>query len=58
MANKYICFWRGKETVVTADSSYEAQQKAQKHFGAKKGYEISVVLSEVNNRQITHKPLF
>lgn len=58
MANQYICFWKGKEAIITADSSYEAQQKAQKHFGAKKGYEISVVLSEKDGRQVTHKPLF
>ena len=55
---KYICFWRGNEVEITANSSYDAQQKAQKHFGAKKGYEIAVVLSELNGEQVTHKPLF
>ena len=41
---KYGCMWRGKETTVMANTSYEAQQKAQKYFGAKKGWEITVLL--------------
>ena len=51
MAREYIAFWRGKKIEVTADSSYEAQQKAQKKLGAKKGYEITVMLADIE-----HKP--
>jgi hypothetical protein len=42
---------------VEATSSYEAQQKAAEAFGAKKGYEVSVVLAERDDgSQVTHDP--
>jgi len=46
--NKYVCFWKSKQITVEASTSYEAQQKAQKQFGAKKGYEVTVMLAELN----------
>ena len=58
--NGYKCFWNGKEADVYADSSYGAQTKAtavfQKMAGRKKvkGYDITVVLCEVNGEQYTH----
>ena len=52
--NKYECFWKSKRTTVEADSSYEAQQKAQTFFKAKKGYEITVMLVELNGKQYVH----
>lgn len=65
--NGYIAIWRSKKIEVYAETSYEAQQKAQKEFGkrCKKGYEISVVLAEKNvdpetmeGEQVTHSTQF
>jgi hypothetical protein len=63
--NGYIAIWRSKKIEVYAETSYEAQQKAQKEFGNKKGYEISVVLAEKNvdpetmeGEQVTHSTQF
>ena len=52
--NFYKAFWKGREIEVSANSSYEAQQKAQKIFGAKKGYDVSIVLIKVGDRDIVH----
>ena len=48
--NKYECFWKAKRITVEADTSYQAQQKAQAILKAKKGYEITVVLAELNGK--------
>lgn len=56
--NGYIAFYKGKEKEVYAKSSYEAQQKAAKLFGAKKSYDVTVVLAEKNGEQVTHSPSF
>jgi hypothetical protein len=48
--NKYECFWKAKRITVEADTSYQAQQKAQAIFKAKKGYEVAVVLAELNGQ--------
>ena len=48
--NKYECFWKAKRITVEADTSYQAQQKAQAILKAKKGYEITVVLAELNGQ--------
>ena len=53
--NKYECFWKTKRTTVEADTSYQAQQKAQAFFKVKKGYEITVMLVELNGQQYTHE---
>ena len=57
--NGYVAIWKGKRIEVYADSTYEAQQKAQKEFGkrCKKGYEIAVVLAEKDGKEVTHLPL-
>lgn len=41
----YIAFYRGKEMVVKALRSYDAQQIAAKAFKAKKSYEVTVMLT-------------
>jgi len=58
--NGYKCMWRGKECEVYADSMYGAQVLAtaefQKVAGRQKvkGYEITVMLCEVNGEQYYH----
>jgi hypothetical protein len=57
--NGYKCFWRGKECEVHADTSFQAQVKAQAVFGrrCKKRYEITVILCEKKGEQVVHSPL-
>lgn len=52
--NGYKAFYKNKETEVYANSSYEAQTKAAQYFKAKKQYEVTVVLCELNGEQVTH----
>jgi hypothetical protein len=52
--NGYICFYKSKQLEVHADTSYEAQQIAAKHFKAKKSYDVHVVLAEKGGEQVTH----
>lgn len=52
--NGYVAFYKGKRKEVYATSSYEAQKKAAKEFGAKKSWEVSVTLAEKNGKQVTH----
>lgn len=54
--NGYKAFWRRKEIEVYAETSYEAQQKAAKLLGAKKTYEVTVVLCEKAGEQVFHTP--
>jgi hypothetical protein len=42
----FIAFYKTKQIVVEAGSSYEAQEKAAKIFKAKKSYEVSVFLAD------------
>ena len=42
----FIAFYKNKQIVVQADSSYDAQEKAAKVFKAKKSYEVSVFLAD------------
>jgi len=53
--NGYKAFFKNKQIEVFANTSYEAQQKAQKEFKNKKGYDITVILCEKNGEQVTHK---
>ena len=41
----YIAFFRGKEMVVKALRSYDAQEIAAKAFKARKSYEVTVMLA-------------
>lgn len=60
--NGYVCMWKGKRCEVYANTTYEAQKKATEEFkkvaGRKKvnGYDITVVLAELNGKQVTHTP--
>jgi len=49
--NGYKAFYRGKTLDIYADTLYNAQVKAAKEFKAKKTYEVTVVLCEVNGEQ-------
>lgn len=50
----HICFWRNKRIEVYASTSYAAQQEAAKRLGAKKPYEVTVILAEQDGVQVTH----
>ena len=52
--NGYKCFYKGKEMEVQANTSYAAQLIAASHFKAKKAYEVTVVLCEVQGKQVVH----
>ena len=54
--NTYECFWKSKSITVEADTTYNAQLKAQALFKAKKSYEITVMLVALNGKQYTHNP--
>jgi hypothetical protein len=56
--NGYKAFYKGETHEVYADTTYEAQQIAAKHFKAKKTYDVTVVLCEKNGEQVEHKPDF
>jgi len=45
----YKAFYKGKTTEVQAESSYDAQQAAAKFFKAKKAYEVTVMLLDVEH---------
>ena len=53
--NGYVAFYKNKRIEVYANSSYEAQQKAAKEFGAKKSYEVTVMLAEKDGKQVVHR---
>jgi hypothetical protein len=44
---QYIAFYKGQQISVTADSSYQAQQLAAAQFKAKKRYDVTVMLADV-----------
>jgi len=50
--NGYIALYKGKQIEVYANTSYEAQQKASAQFKAKKSYEVSVYLCELQGKQV------
>ena len=53
--NGYVCFYKNKKTEVFSDTSYHAQLAAAKFFGAKKSYEVTVVLAEKDGKEVTHR---
>jgi len=55
--NGYICFYKGKQFEVYADSSLQAQKECAIDNHIKKRYEITVVLAEVNGETVIHKPI-
>lgn len=52
--NGYKAFYRGKTCEVYASTSREAQQKAATQFKARKAYEVTVMLCELQGQQVTH----
>lgn len=56
--NGYICYYKGKQFEVYADTTFEAQKKCAIENKIKKSYEISVMLAEKDGNQITHIPSF
>jgi hypothetical protein len=53
--NGYLAFYKDKKLEVHAETSYKAQLEAAKQFKAKKNYEVTVILCEVDGEQITHR---
>lgn len=56
--NGYVCFYRNQRYEVHAETSLKAQQLAAKHFKAKKSWEVTVMLAELANKPVIHKPDF
>lgn len=56
--NGYIAFYKGKQTEVYAETSFEAQKKAAEIFKAKKRYDVIVHLCEKDGKQVTHRADF
>lgn len=52
--NGYKAFYKGKELEVYAETSYKAQLKAAELFKAKKSYEVTVCLCEIDGKQVVH----
>lgn len=52
--NGYKAFYKNKQIDVYAETSLTAQQIAAAAFKTKKRYEVTVVLCEKGNREITH----
>lgn len=52
--NKYKCFWRGKTAEVDAGTSLQAQLMAAKKLGARKSYEVTVMLLEKDGAPVAH----
>ena len=47
MLYAFECFYKGKQTTITAQSTYQAQQRAAVYFKAKKAYDITVMRAEI-----------
>ena len=52
--NGYKAFYKGRVIEVQAKTSYEAQVIAAGKFNARKSYQVTVVLCEVDGKQVTH----
>jgi hypothetical protein len=52
--NGYVCLYKGKRLEVYADTIYQAQQKAAAHFKTKKGWEVNVMLAELDGKEYIH----
>jgi hypothetical protein len=52
--NGYIAFYKDRQLEVYAPTSYDAQLKAAALFRAKKSYDVTVVLCELNGKQVEH----
>lgn len=55
----YVAFYRNKQIVIQAATSYAAQTAAAAHFKARKAYEVTVMLTNrPDGSQVTHTPTF
>ena len=54
--SKYICYYKRQSILVEAKTSYEASQKAAKHFKAKRPWDVAVVIAESKGIPIVHQP--
>ena len=54
--NGYVCFYKGKQVEVYADTSYAAQQKAAVLLKVRpnKSYEVTVMLAEKDGEVYEH----
>jgi hypothetical protein len=52
--NGYKAFYKGKALDIYADTTYQAQQLAAQQFKAKKSYEVTVMLCEIDGKTYTH----
>ena len=57
--NRYLCYWKNKSADLQAETSYQAQLKAQKYFQKQerrkvKACDITVVLAEKNGEPVIH----
>lgn len=55
--NGYMCFYKGKQYPVFAETTLEAQTKLAKELRVKKQYQITVVLAEKDNEPVLYKPV-
>lgn len=56
--NTYVAFYKGRQKVVTAATSFEAQKVAATLFGAKVSWKVNVVLAEKDGKPVIHTPSF
>ena len=55
--NTFIAFYKNRHVEVRAESSLAAQRLAAKLFGARKHYEVAVVLAErEDGSTVVHSP--
>lgn len=54
--NTYNAYYKGKQTEVEANTSYEAQRLAAQWFKAKKAYDVTVVLVAKDGEVVKHDP--
>lgn len=63
--NGYVCFYKSKRVEVYATTSHNAQVQAAQKLGAKRTYDVSVILAEKDvdpktgkGVQVVHTPSF
>ena len=56
--NGYVALYKGKRYEVEAETTYQAQGLAARHFGVKssRAYTVTVVLAEKDGKQVVHTP--
>jgi hypothetical protein len=52
--NTYIAFFKGQRIEIEAESQYQAQQKAAQRFKARKSYEVTTILAQIDGKTVTH----